>query len=60
MNKKDISMAVMATILVLQLVGGIFGGAVKAVTDGITEALQSRVQIEKILNEEGFHGYSDG
>jgi hypothetical protein len=52
MNKKDISMAVMATVIVLQLVGGFFGGVVKDVTDGIAEALSSRVQIEKILSDD--------
>lgn len=59
MNKKDISMAVMATILVLQLIGSIFGGIPGKVATGIADALQNRIQIEKILNEEGLHGYSD-
>jgi hypothetical protein len=50
--KKDISLAVMATILVLQLICGIFGGIVENVTDKISETLSTRVEIERILSDE--------
>jgi ATP-dependent protease ClpP protease subunit len=49
--KKDISIAVMATILVLQVIGGIFGGVVEDVTDKIAETLSTRVQVEQILSD---------
>jgi hypothetical protein len=47
--KKDISLAVMATILVLQLVSGIFGGVVGKVADRMADVLEHRVQIEQQL-----------
>lgn len=48
--KKDISLAVMATILVLQLVGNLFGGFVGDIADKAAEALSNRIQIEQMLN----------
>jgi hypothetical protein len=48
--KKDISLAVMATILVLQIIGGIFGGAVEKITDKVADQLSNRIQIEQMLS----------
>jgi len=50
--KKDISIAVMATILVLQVIGGWFGGVVEDITDKLSDSLSTRVQIEQILSGE--------
>jgi len=50
--KKDISIAVMATILVLQVIGSMFGGIVEDITDKISDQLTTRVQIEQILSGE--------
>jgi protein involved in sex pheromone biosynthesis len=51
--KKDISIAVMATILILQLVGSTVGGFIGDVADRLADSLSSRVQIERMLSEEG-------
>jgi hypothetical protein len=51
--KKDISLAVMATILVLQLIGSTFGGFVGDVADKLAQTLSTRIQVEQMLNEEG-------
>lgn len=55
--KKEISIAIVATILVLQFIGSTVGGVVGKVADSIAEQLSTRVQIEQILQS---GGYSDG
>jgi hypothetical protein len=50
--KKEITIAIMATILVLQFIGSTVGGFVGDIANGIADQLSSRVQIEKILSEE--------
>lgn len=57
--KKELSIAVMATILVLQVIGGLFGGVVEDITDKVSKGLQSQIQIEKLLYQEGYYGDSD-
>jgi hypothetical protein len=48
--KKDISIAVMATILVLQLIGNFVGGFVGDIADKAALMLQNRIQIEQMLD----------
>lgn len=50
--KKDISMAVMATILVLQLVGNFFGGFIGDIASDLSETLGNRIQIEAYLQDQ--------
>jgi protein involved in sex pheromone biosynthesis len=47
--KKDISIAVMATILILQLIGNTVGGFIGDVADKAAEMLSSRIQIEQFI-----------
>jgi hypothetical protein len=56
MNKKDISLAVMATVLFLEIVSKIFGGTVGIVADKVSDIIQHRVQVEMFLNEGGSDG----
>lgn len=44
--KKEITLAIIATILVLQLVGSFFGGAVQRVADGLSTELQARIHLK--------------
>jgi len=53
MNKKDISIAVMATYLVLEILGRFFGGFVEDITDKINDGLQDRIQLEQFLQDGG-------
>jgi hypothetical protein len=55
--KKDISIAVMATILVLQLIGNFFGGFVGDVATNLSETLSNRIQIEQFYSGEERNGY---
>lgn len=56
--KKEISIAVMATILVLQLIGNTVGGFVGDVAKGLSNELSARIQVEQMLSG-GYDGYSD-
>lgn len=47
--KKEISLAVMATIIVLQLVGGFAGGMIGKVADQLAQTLSNRIQIEQMI-----------
>lgn len=47
--KKEISLAIMATILVLQLIGNFAGGMIGKVADGLAETLSNRIQIEQMM-----------
>jgi hypothetical protein len=57
--KKDISLAVMATILILQLVSNVVGGVVGKVADELSKTLSARVQVEQLYYPGGFQGESD-
>jgi hypothetical protein len=48
--KKDISIAVMATILILQLIGSTVGGFIGDVADKAASLLSDRIQIEQMLS----------
>lgn len=50
--KKEITLAVMATILLLQIVGSTVSGFVGDVARNLSEALSSRIQVERILSGE--------
>jgi hypothetical protein len=49
--KKEITLAIMATILVLQFIGSTVGGFIGEIADGIAEQLSNRVQIEQFLSD---------
>jgi protein involved in sex pheromone biosynthesis len=46
--KKDISIAVMATILILQLISNTVGGFIGDVADKAADMLQTRIQVEEM------------
>lgn len=46
-------MAVMATILVLQLIGSTFGGFVGDLATSLSEELSGRIQVEQMLYNSG-------
>jgi hypothetical protein len=50
--KKEVGVAVMATILVLQLLGNFIGGTFGKIADSIAEQLTHRIQIEQMLSGE--------
>jgi hypothetical protein len=52
--KKEISIAIMATILVLQLIGSTVGGIVGKVADELAETLSNRIQIEQMIQSGDF------
>jgi predicted lysophospholipase L1 biosynthesis ABC-type transport system permease subunit len=48
--KKEITMAIVATILVLQFIGSTVGGIVGKVADSIAEQLTNQIRVEQMLN----------
>lgn len=47
--KKEISIAIVATILVLQFIGNTVGGIVGTVADKIAEQLTNQIRVEQML-----------
>jgi hypothetical protein len=50
--KKEISIAVVATFLVLQLIGNTVGGFIGDLADSLADSLASRIQVEQFLSGE--------
>lgn len=52
--KKEIGVAVVATFLVLQLIGNTVGGFIGDLAKGLSESLANRIRIEQMLNSGGW------
>jgi hypothetical protein len=50
--KKEISIAVMATILILELIGSTVKGFVGDIANNLSEVLSNRIQIEQMISGE--------
>lgn len=47
--KKEITLAVLATILILQLIGNTVGGFVGDLAENLSDVLANRIQVETML-----------
>jgi predicted lysophospholipase L1 biosynthesis ABC-type transport system permease subunit len=54
--KKEITIAIVATILVLQFIGNTVGGVVGGIAEKIAEQLTNQIRVEQMLNGGGYHG----
>jgi len=57
--KKEISIAIVATILVLQFIGSTVGGVVGQVADKIASQLVDQIRMEQMLYTGGNYGTLD-